>query len=558
MNLKLLSPLIVLLVLLMFSCDSSSDPEVEPDMQTYDDEVVNVDESNPIINVEGLGDVLESKSTITVSLQDESSVLTKIEVNGEEIFESSQKNFEFVLNPYSIPVGDGTVRVLAEDEFGNTAELSFAIEIKHFLMNFNLSVEEFSNFEFIWVFFNDLEGNLLSTKKLEQGSNMIYTDEVFAGETLYYTVSKYQLLGGGQTKNVRTTTYNITPAQTRYELTNFPSFSLDNYVQINVNRIVDDNGFSIFSASGSGYDTFTFGGGSFLTIVGVSFDNPKNIFLRTDVIGGTPALYDGKKEGYVYKKIEPSLSTPTLEIDEVDLIPAQENVRLDIPEHMPGSFVFTRVGFENQESMLANINHEIMEVQEPNDQYRDYIDLPILQELDLYNNTINYFINGKSFFAFLYGNDLDVEMPEWETSYRIENGQILVTASADADYHVARLYKDDFSDINNQRSFIWDYRTFGGTAEEQVALILEFPEEVKESFGDAFFTNTQDLDLTAVSSLDFAQFNTYEDTIRWLAVLEDTNLTIDQRSYRSVGFLPPTQTGKGGSNTKIETKKIRQ
>lgn len=545
---KLKLSIFSLLIIIFIGCSSDSEPTQE---SKDDDEIVAVDETPPSLNINGLDAEVEINSIIEVSIEDESSVETRILINNTEMISTTEKQFSYEINPYKIPVGEALVKVISEDASKNTVEQEFKIEIRHLLMEFNLGSDENDRYSSIWTFFNDSQGNLIQVLKSELGSTKIYTEDLITEDFIFYTISKFNLLGDGQNKGLRITTYKMKLGEKRNEINFSEVYDLTDEVKIDINLEENDNGFDKYFAQGSGYDTFGGGTGSFLTSVAVSYDNPDNIYLRTSVIGGGPELFDGKKENYVYYKFEPNPSTPLITLNQADLYPAEESVQLTIPDHMPGSFVFDRAGFENQEDVVKDINHEIFNVQEPNDQYRDYIDLPIVQGLNLYNNTVVYFNEGKSFYASLFGNNLDINMPDWNIDFGIEKGNIFLEEKNDLDYYVVRFTENNTSDINNLRFFTWDYRTFESTGGNQEVPILDLPSEILDEINDDFYNNYSNyLTISTVTGVDFELFNSFTEVVDWLG-LSKTPLTLDQLSYKEVSFYANSLSGKKMNNNHV-------
>ncbi|MDC6364791.1 MULTISPECIES: hypothetical protein [Flavobacteriaceae] len=562
MKIKLI-PLFFAVMCLMACGSDNEEPEIpkesvneQPD--DVEESVEPTDETPPTITSTDLESVIETFTDIAIQVEDESNVETKIYVNGEEVYSTSETEFDFQFNPYIFPIGATELKILSEDEFGNSKEVDFQLDIEHFLMDFNLGTEEDDQYSFIWIFFHDGSGNLLTTQKVQLGSTKIYTEQIVPDNYIFYTISKFSSFGlDNQHKSLRNTTYKIDMGETRNELDFSPNYNMENYVEVEINLSQDTGGYAKYSASGSQYETNASGGGSLTELVGINYEIPDFIYLRTDVLGGQPELFDGKKENYAYYRFVPNPSTPSITIDETDLITADETFVLEIPNHNAGSFVFNRIGFLNQNDMVANVNHHILEVQEPNDQYRDYLDLPVLDGLALYNNTVNYAVEDKSFFGNFYGNDFNIEMPNWELYYGIENSEVFIEENNELDYYVVRFTDNDTSDLNNRRYWIWDYRVFGTEdGELKRAPILQMPSEVINDINDAHFTNLDGLTITSASALDFEEFTSFDETIDWLG-LNKVPLTIDQKNYKQVSFTSPTASGKStGQTSKIECQNV--
>lgn len=537
-----------LFLFLLEACTTSSDNESIPPQE---EEILIVDEEVPQINTNALTGVLEEKFLLNITIDDDSSVNTSIYINENEVFTSDLKQFSYEINPYLIAVGETNLKIVSRDIFDNESEKVFTFEVKHFLFDFNLSASEKEGFSSLWIFFNDLEGNHLAIMEPIVGSNRIYTDEIIEGNEIFYTISKLTELGGGQTRNLRITTYRVELGEKRNALELNTNLTYDNYVQVDINREVEDNGYQKYIAKGSNYWTSLFGGGGFLTRIGINYVSPSKVFVRTDLANGIPELFDGKKENYRYISFIPSQNQPIIELNEIDFKPSEGSIPLTINDHISGSFDITRYGFENQEALSNNINHIIYEVDEPSDQYRDLIDLPVIDGLEFYNNVVVYQKDGKSFYGHLFGDNIDVSMPNWELSFSVENNKIQLVGENDLDYYAVRFFKRDHSDFNHQKSMIWDYRTTGKDT-GKVTAVLDFPSEIQDDINDSFFKKDTDLKVTSVSALDFEEFTSFSETMDWLGLIK-TKLTPDRMSYKQVTFFPTdTHAGKEMDNFKKE------
>lgn len=538
MNLKFPPLTFVFVVLLMFSCDSSSDSEEDPVLQTDDDEVVNVDESNPIINVEGLGDVVESKRTITVSLQDESSVLTKIEVNGEEVFESSQKNFEFVLNPYTIPIGENIIRILAEDDFENSTELIFLVDIRHLLMEFNLGAHEVANNTVVWTFFNDLEGNLIESFKPQVGSNKIYTSKILVNTEFYYTISKLSSLGTIIVeKTLTNTTFRTTLGETRNQASEPTSFSLNETIDLQIVTIEPTTDLQKYDAIGSKYSTIGSGSDGNIEDLLIKYSDPTPFYVRTSLSGGG-IQFNGKKENYRYFRISPGFFPGNMSISEFDFRRMNdESVPIDIPPHDLGSLSFFRYGFENDNDLLNDVYHRIYDVSESSDNnITDYVDLPRLDGLEHYSNTIRYMYDDKRLTINQFGDNLDLSMPSWELDFGLLEDTLYVEGNnAEVDYYVIRLSKNQ-NTAGIIRTMRWDYRTFGGEDSQKSTPLLDFPNEITQNISDDFFNN-DGLVLSYGFAIDFENLDSYSQSVDYLG-LRKISLSKENQNNKSLRYNP--------------------
>jgi hypothetical protein len=530
MKIKLL--LLLAAVISLVSCDGENGQGTSPD-----DVVETNDDNGPILSITGLSESMETYTDIEAVVSDESSVETRIFINGEEVFQTSDVQFNYRINPYLIPVGEIQLRVVCEDEFENTTEKLFQLEIKHLLIEFNLGRDEEERYETIWTFFNDSDGNLLTSQKVEQGSVKVYTDKIVPDDYVLYTIAKYEILGSeGQSRALRNTTYRLPLGEVRNPIVYNQEYNLQNYVDVEI-ALENDNvqGYQLYTGGGAEYDLYKTGGGSFLEIVGFKYDAPDHIYLRTDILGGPSGLFDGKKENYGYYRFVPDLSRPVISIDESDLIPADESVELQLPDHTEGSFRILRSGFESDTYLASNADHEIYEVLESGDVYLDNIDLPILQGLTSYSNTVQYQFEGKGYYSLLFGNEIDIAPPNWELNFGLENNKIFIEENNDLDYYMVQLRKDDTSDFTRSRYWTWNYRAFGSDDENIPIPLLALPDNLISEINDSHYTDSNSLNLERVYAVEFSGLESYNQSIQWLG-LNQIPLATEQEGFKEVIF----------------------
>ncbi|TAI49408.1 hypothetical protein [Flagellimonas allohymeniacidonis] len=161
------------------SCDSSSeDPTDEGPVQTTDDDISQPDETAPTISISSVPDVIEVLTEFNLQITDESDqVTTTFSLDGTEIFQSTQKNFTFELDPYDFDSGAKTLEVKSTDDSGNEGSTTVSFELRKLLVVYPDPLRESASIrENTEVYFaiNNLEGGLVDFKKIEDDEDVIF------------------------------------------------------------------------------------------------------------------------------------------------------------------------------------------------------------------------------------------------------------------------------------------------------------------------------------------------------------------------------------------------
>lgn len=124
MNFKLL---FVLYCFVLISCDDK-----QQDFPILDQE--SNDTTGPSISISPLGDVLEVLTSVSVSLSDESEIAnTIILINEKEVLNSSEKDFQFEIDPFEFPNGETTLTIKTTDKENNESIESYMFQLRKLL-----------------------------------------------------------------------------------------------------------------------------------------------------------------------------------------------------------------------------------------------------------------------------------------------------------------------------------------------------------------------------------------------------------------------------------------
>lgn len=545
MQSKIFSCLFLVFLFVFLGCSGDSGQGEVPGIP---EETMDVDA--PLITLNGLASLIEKYTDVQISVTDESAVTTRIYINDLIVAVFSDKQFSYTIDPYPQPVGNVQVKVISEDANGNSSEQVFDVEIKHLLMDFNLGPDEDGPTNTHWVFFNDLNGNILSSSKVNLGSNKLYTDSQIEDGTIYYTIAEYETYGENVLHSLTNATYKVLLGETRVAPQS-QSVDLSENVEIVINRTELVNEFSKYYARGTKYrpNSFSFTSApSYEEIFGIVYADPEMVYVRT-ALENAGNSFDGKKENYLYTKFQTDPQNANISLNEVDFLPMDNSFVQSIPAHDTGTFRFTRYGFENQTDLDDDVYHIIYEFSNTDNAVTDYMDLPVLDGLPFYDNTVSYNLDGKPVTINVTGNSLDLTAPSWQvTDFGLQAGAYVVDApNNNVDYYLLRLAKASET-LNPGKRFVWVFRTFDD--EQKTTPELKFPTEITQEIGDTFYAPS-DLNIEYLVAVDFTNLDNFADTMNYLA-LDASLLANDGQSYRSVRFFQNQLSGKSVPKPTVE------
>ena len=359
------------------------------------EEAITEDEMVPELTVMGFTDVIEVNSTISVSISDDSTVDTKVLIGTEELASSSEKQFEFLLNPYNIPVGITDFIVTSTDVKGNEISETYSVEIKHLLMSYEVNTEDLEGFEHRWLFFNNLNGKELAAIELSVGIHKVYTeDDKSENKVLTSLANYYSFQDGPQFFNINTN--EIWLGNSRKPLAVIDnSDDQTSTVDVLMNGVSFENSSPSYDAYGANYRTTKYSGDDLNSTITIEHNATTPIYI-TPYLWSEP-IFDGRKENYSYLRIVPEEGITSVEVEADDFVAADAYVKLDVPTHDMGTLYFSRRGFENEEGLADYQQHYVVGSTDASDENIEYVDLPIVSGLSIYDNNLSYFLNDNYF-----------------------------------------------------------------------------------------------------------------------------------------------------------------
>jgi len=555
--------LIILLFTAILSCDEAEDiSESELVVESPpEEELVEEDATKPVITIIGLTDIIEKKTDISIQIEDESTVETKVLRDGEELISSSEKQFDLTVNPYPIPVGATDFIVVSKDALGNETTETYTVEIKHLLIE-NFYIElitdvvdvSFKNL----IFFNNLDGKELAVFEPMGPNEKVYTDETIMEDYILFTSVNHtvfpQSTSGGRNQSLWLRTHKIPLGMKRREGIKNDYVEPQNTVEVTLNGIPLVNGSPDFYAYGEGYKTVAHSGNDTQTNLTINHDGIQPIYIRTNRWGGSTPKFDGKKENYRYVVVKPETGNTSIQIESDKLTQAERSIKLDIPEQDPGTLFFHRNAFASTES-LVNEGASIYEKDSAGEtSVVDYLDLPVFSNFNFYLNYLSYGKNG--FHYSTRGNDakLSVNMPDWSANtYLAEDTIEVIATNPDVDYYSVGLYKKVF-DNGIGLNMRWTFYLDGDSNNEKKAPLFDLPDMIKEAVNEPYLQTPEGMEITSLAAVDYTNLNSYDQNVD-KSVFNNSDFVGAGNLFRQVNFpisntsdKSKTMKGPGNSN----------
>ncbi|BFP40760.1 hypothetical protein FGF1_16050 [Flavobacteriaceae bacterium GF1] len=341
---KLLLPTFLFLILL--GCDSEN--EDSPNQV-----IEELDTTPPSITFQGIGEEVELRSTLQISVQDASNLVnTVVKINDEEVMTSSEKQFTYTLNPFDFPNGETTLTITATDEANNENVKTHVFELKKLLFQ-NLVGRSSESIDFYVALNLESTGELIAHKKMITDDDRIfYAPDGFEEQDIIAT--EYYIDKGGledlyhlamSTGGVKPGTIRLTDQEVRNELGLEPSNNTKND-QFDVT--VEGRSFPLlFSAIGSNYGMGNRSSSSYSSSYTLTLDY--NQELTNDIF-----LYylnqSNEKifEDYRYLFIE-DFTDRTLRFEELSTVSEDDIVTVGLPE-LVEKFTTWLLGYSSNEN----------------------------------------------------------------------------------------------------------------------------------------------------------------------------------------------------------------
>ncbi|UII81262.1 hypothetical protein [Flagellimonas sp. CMM7] len=350
--------LLVIFLMLVFSCSSDSEepnnPQPNPDPPTQGDP----DTTAPTITIGGLESEVEILTTLTVTIADASNTVnTVILVNDTEVFSTTDKTISYELDPFDFPSGATTLTIQSTDDSDNLGTESETFELKKLLFRstdlagFDPSNETVD----IYVAINLKESGELITSRLMQTYDdaTFYAPEEFKREQI--VVTRY-VLGKGAifNLNVGESFASLEPGieimtveeavaklnLNRGPLTREGKFNLT-ISDVPVNTDVNANS-SDYVLNGSASS-------------GEVFYNPQN--TESVLIYSVPSFTDVDLDSYKYFIINQFEDT-SLSLNDFETVSVENRITNNLPPETL-NYSFQLHGYTNMERYTKDNNHEL-------------------------------------------------------------------------------------------------------------------------------------------------------------------------------------------------------
>lgn len=163
------------------------------DPEERDEINVEIDSTAPFLSVSGMETIIEKATTVNVTITDSSEISTTIAVNGNEVYNSTQKGFSFDFDPFDYPSGPNTATITVTDDEDNSAEQTFQFEIKKLLYRQNSGFSSDTVDAYVAINLRE-SGKLIAFRQMHTSEDAnFYATEEFSKQDLIitqYTLSK--------------------------------------------------------------------------------------------------------------------------------------------------------------------------------------------------------------------------------------------------------------------------------------------------------------------------------------------------------------------------------
>jgi hypothetical protein len=454
-----------------------------------------IDQSPPIINIADIGDSLEEFTTITINIGDDSpSVTTKVSINKSQVLETTQKQFTFEIDPFSLPSGTTTLVIRTEDGNNNQSEISRTFELSKLLIKIAENQPRInSDSQEVFYAVNTMEGALLGySEVVNRGETVkIYAPDNFDFQPIILT--SYLLSSSIGPALTATSFSNIVPG------TNFHPF------QENVGQRTENNAFEIdsglgnnaffdFSITGIPFepDELAFVGfgsryginnGSTVTPNGASFDFSLNFGYRSEFakeVVITNGIFENLNELVEFEYFQ-ILELENQSISYLDLKKPDNFISVQIPETISSGSTIRLDGIrENSDSQYDDfyfLLNSTFDLNGTPGNVVSNISIPEINGFDglRFTAQLNLADRGKELISSTIGIE-DIAIPAWDAT--LIGNEVNTTGGFDL------ISIETESNSNNfvlEESFKWTYFTHNQNEIQVPFSLIEIPEAVLQN-----------------------------------------------------------------------------
>lgn len=448
----------ILFFSLIISCNSESDPLREEE-STSDDVLA------PKISFNSLPDVVETKTTLQISIEDKSQVRTKIYINEELVTDSNSKEVSFEIDPFDFTIGTKNLRIVSIDLNNNETTKMVSFELKKLLFSMPKPIDEFYlEGQYLTVHFNN--GTLYMTKKIEKNEDgTFYASDDFDRQE--FIVSLYTSTNSTSVNYHFINSYaNIHPgtillsASKKYDMFNFGNLPQSSTQLIDLREIINPRVFAYNGSlrlSGNGY-----------YLLNYNFEAPQQFFMYS-----VPSPGNIKKD-YTYTRITDIGQT---RYAKEDFVKPQTFGSIPLPGH--SKFGLAIQGYETEADYLKNRYSTVLSI-DGQTITTDHLDIPLFPDLfGTYQLLYSYSPDAKSLY---HVHQKGIEKPIVINSFDISKNGDHLMIKGDHDY--SRIKFSYAFDRPNTHYNIFQW-SFHNKYSEFVTIPfenLEIPEQVTSTF----------------------------------------------------------------------------
>lgn len=459
---------IILVMFCSFGCEQGEDTA-----QTQEE----IDTMAPTISVANLGDAIELLTTINVSVSDDSNIVnTTININGDEVFKTSQNQFSYDIDPFQFPNGETELTIKAIDGNGNETIESHKFGLSKLLYKHDVGISSQSFDVFIAI--NKMQsGELITARKIINYEDLIfYAEDDFEKEELVitqYLMSKTSDFHNGRSQaGVKPGTILLT-TEDREILTGIISndFAIrDSEFTISIDDVPD---FHVITIVGDDYGSYE------------SIESPYKILYDSDITKDIFLFrqrYDHTKllEDYRYLYIN-NFVNQSISFNDLSRLSEATISTFKLPNETL-NYNFTLFGFNNQRSYEENLLRLLYGDAGDTSAKGFSINYPNIQEYEILKKRLQFELNDGRIVYLERKNTLNVEIPNWQ----IVRNENMVGINEPYDFLQFSLSVEDVDTEKNgffTRTYISSYGDAGQIPFEN----LEIPLEVVSFLNDKGF-----------------------------------------------------------------------
>ncbi|WP_420602429.1 hypothetical protein [Flagellimonas sp.] len=491
----------LLLVFVWVGCGSDSE-----EIPTDDD--IQLDNTPPTIQAPETPNVIQVLTDLYFTIQDDSNELVnRILLDGEEIFSSTAKSFNFQINPFDYSSGPKNLKIVSVDDSGNESTVEISFELKKLLVRIpNPSRGTEAEVAEDYYAINDLTGKLLAYKKVEMEEVLdFFADDSFSHQNI--TLTRYTIGKSPQSFQFFSSVSDIPPGtilptdEERGTAREQPGTNSDNNIEI----LVESTHLPVVHSHNAILQSFSGFSGSYRILYNNSLQNG-----QSEVLFSFPTTEVTAISEYEYLLIN-DFDKSSYELAEFKK--PNSFVKMEIPENT-GSYYLSINGFYDESDYQ---NYKYRRIFENGDEIsmltENALEVPVLEEFEVFQRQLSITEGKKRFQTSQKGIAIDFFIPDFDIS-RTDD---LLNFSGDYDYSEFFFDKVSLNGDGSINQFFWRFKNRPTTSALRIPYYdFELPMEINEELSmKSLSANPNEIEPDSFScqSFKFDATGSYEDIV---------------------------------------------